>query len=95
MSLLLAPDAPRKRMAVRGLDGLPLSLASDLGKSLPNMRRLARQRPRSWPNSLNSPRVNWTSFYTGEGPEPHGIFHFSHMDPQTYETSMADSSHVR
>ena len=94
MSLLLAPDTPRRRMAVLGLDGLPLSLAAELGASLPNVRRLAEQGTTVRAELPELSPVNWTSFYTGEGPEKHAIFGFSRMDPQTYETNVADSSHV-
>ena len=95
MSLLLAPDTPRKRMAVLGLDGLPLSLAAELGKSLPNIRRLAQRATSVRAELPELSPVNWTSFYTAEGPEKHGVFGFSRLDPETYKTSVADSSHVR
>ncbi len=38
--------------------------------------------------------VNWTSFYTGEGPEEHGVFGFTRINASTYELSLADFTQV-
>ncbi len=95
MSLLLSSNAPRKRMVVLGLDGLPLSLARELGNSLPNIHRLAQNATTVRAEIPELSPVNWTSFFTGEGPEKHGIFGFSRIDTQTYETSVSDSTHIK
>ncbi|MBU1612148.1 MAG: alkaline phosphatase family protein, partial [Proteobacteria bacterium] len=39
--------------------------------------------------------VNWTSFFTGEGPEVHGVYGFTAIDPVTYTLSLASSESVR
>jgi predicted AlkP superfamily phosphohydrolase/phosphomutase len=83
MSLLL-PSEPRSRLVVLGLDGLPLDLARTLGASLPNLRRLTDGAATVRAELPELSPVNWTSFYTGEGPEAHGIFGFSRLAPQTY-----------
>ncbi|AMK11921.1 alkaline phosphatase family protein [Pseudodesulfovibrio indicus] len=83
MSLLLS-SAPRKRLVVLGLDGLPLTLARTLGASLPNLGRIVGDAATVRAELPELSPVNWTSFYTGEGPERHGVFGFSHLDPRTY-----------
>jgi predicted AlkP superfamily phosphohydrolase/phosphomutase len=94
MSLLLSATAPRHRLVVLGLDGLPLALARELGAALPAIRRLARDAVTVRAELPELSPVNWTSLFTGRGPEEHGIFGFSRMDPRTYALSIADSSHV-
>ncbi|BBD09991.1 alkaline phosphatase family protein [Desulfovibrio ferrophilus] len=89
----------RPRLAVLGLDGLPLSLARDWCRRglTPNLARIAMtDEARSMRSELPelSP-VNWTSFATGAGPEEHGVFGFTRIDPHTYEVAIADSSAVR
>ncbi|EGB13548.1 type I phosphodiesterase/nucleotide pyrophosphatase [Pseudodesulfovibrio mercurii] len=83
MSLFL-PSEPRSRLVVLGLDGLPLNLARTLGASLPNLRRLAGDAVTVRAELPELSPVNWTSVATGEGPEGHGVFGFSHLDPRTY-----------
>lgn len=93
MSLLLS-SAPRNRLVVLGLDGLPLALARALGASLPNIGRIAADAISVRAELPELSPVNWTSFYTGEGPEQHGIFGFSRMDPQTYALRVSESTDV-
>ena len=93
MSLFL-PSEPRSRLVVLGLDGLPLDLARALGASLPNLGRLAEDAGTVRAELPELSPVNWTSFYTGEGPEAHGIFGFSHLDPETYELRVTRSTDV-
>jgi Uncharacterized conserved protein len=81
-------------MVVLGLDGLPLALARELGASLPNIRRLAEGATTVRAELPELSPVNWTSFFTGKGPEEHGTFGFSRMDPATYALSITDSRHV-
>ncbi|MEF2229874.1 MAG: alkaline phosphatase family protein [Pseudodesulfovibrio sp.] len=95
MSLLLSATAPRRRMAVLGLDGLPLFLARELGQTLPNIGRLARNAVAVRAELPELSPVNWTSFYTGEGPEVHGIYGFSCMDPANYRLDVVCRDHVR
>ena len=94
MSLLLSTTAPRSRLVVLGLDGLPLALARELGASLPGIRRLTEGAVSVRAELPELSPVNWTSFFTGKGPEEHGIFGFSRLDPKTYGLSIADSTHV-
>lgn len=83
MSLLL-DHGPRKRLVVLGLDGVPLDLARKLGASLPNIGRIAREATTVRAELPELSPVNWTSFFTGVGPEKHGVFGFSHINPDTY-----------
>lgn len=95
MSLLLNPG-PRKRLVVLGLDGLPFGLAQNLGASLPNLGRIAKNATTVRAELPELSPVNWTSFFTGAGPEQHKVFGFSHIDPATYElriTNFEDVSH--
>jgi predicted AlkP superfamily phosphohydrolase/phosphomutase len=92
-------DAPRPRLVVLGLDGLPHSLALRLAHQggfdhlaslclAPGCRPLAAELPELSP-------VNWTSFYTAAGPEEHGIYGFTRIDPHDYSLSFADFTQVR
>ena len=77
-------------MVVLGLDGLPLALAKQLGQALPNIGRLAENATTVRAEIPELSPVNWTSFFTGKGPEDHGTFGFSRMDTQTYELSITN-----
>ncbi len=94
MSLLLSSKPSRKRLVVLGLDGLPLDLAKQLGQSLPNIGRLAEKATTVQAEIPELSPVNWTSFFTGEGPEKHSVFGFSQMNPETYELSITNSEHI-
>jgi len=94
MSLLLSSAHPRKRLVVLGLDGLPLDLAQELGNSLPNIGRLAENATSVRAELPELSPVNWTSFFTGKGPEDHGTFGFSRMNPKTYELNITNHDHV-
>ncbi|MCF8106816.1 MAG: alkaline phosphatase family protein [Desulfohalobiaceae bacterium] len=89
----------RPRCVVLGLDGLPYSLACELGASgrFPNLGSLTRS-GNCFSIRAELPElspVNWTSFFTGAGPEKHGIYGFTRLDPQTYRISLADSGDVK
>lgn len=94
MSLLLSSDITRKRLVVLGLDGLPLELARKLGAFLPNIGRLAKNATTVQTELPELSPVNWTSFFTGKGPEDHGTFGFSRMDPKTYEPYITNRDHI-
>ncbi len=86
------------RLAVLGLDGVSLELARTLcGLAyLPNLARLimgtdAHGVDAELPEL--SP-VNWTSLATGLGPEGHGVFGFTHIDPATYAISVGDANEI-
>ena len=86
------------RLVFLGLDGLPWSLARSLcGQGLlpnlaaiveaPGCRAIEAELPELSP-------VNWTSMFTASPPGHHGVFGFTHMDPQTYELHFTDFTHV-
>ena len=84
---------------VLGLDGLPFSLARKLGSSgrFPNLARLSLA-PHTRPIQAELPElspVNWTSFFTASGPERHGVFGFTAIDPKTYQLSITDFTRVQ
>jgi len=92
-----APQRPR--LVVLGLDGLPLALARDWCRRglTPNLARLA-EAPEARALSAELPElspVNWTSFFTACGPEEHGVFGFTRIDPATYATAVTDSTAVQ
>ncbi|MCJ2163720.1 MULTISPECIES: alkaline phosphatase family protein [unclassified Pseudodesulfovibrio] len=93
MSLLL-PSQPRRRLVVLGLDGLSLDLAKTLGASLPNIGRIAAEATTVRAELPELSPVNWTSFFTGTGPEGHGIFGFSRIDPDTYALRISGRTDV-
>ena len=76
-----------------------MSLARDLGASgqCPNLAGLSLS---SLAHSIQaelpelSP-VNWTSFFTACGPEEHGVFGFTAMDPESYALSITDFRQVQ
>jgi predicted AlkP superfamily phosphohydrolase/phosphomutase len=91
-------DPSRPRMVVLGLDGLSRSLALRLARKggFEYLRSLCS--PGCSPISAELPElspVNWTSFYTAAGPEEHGIYGFTSIDPRTYSLSFADFTQVR
>ncbi len=85
-------------MVILGLDGLPLSVARLLASSgrMPHLARLVNSgfctAMRAELPELSP--VNWTSFYTGCGPEEHGVFGFSRINPRTYALALADFTQV-
>lgn len=85
MSIALK-DRSWNRLAVLGLDGLPLDLAVRLGNTLPNLGRIVGKATSVDAEIPELSPVNWTSMFTGEGPEGHGVFGFARFDPNTYES---------
>lgn len=85
----------RPRLVVLGLDGLPFSLACTLADRLPNLARLIPH-ARSMESELPelSP-VNWTSFFTAEGPGVHGVHGFTALDPREYRLRICNFTDVR
>ncbi len=84
----------RPRCVVLGLDGLPLSLARRMGAHLPNLASLTARADCVTAEAPELSPVNWTSFYTAQGPETHGVFGFTRMDPQSYALSVVDATTV-
>ncbi|WP_419780136.1 alkaline phosphatase family protein [Maridesulfovibrio sp.] len=84
----------RKRFVVLGLDGLPSSLALKWAAKLPNLSRIAGKNS---PISAELPElspVNWTSFFTAQKPEKHGLYGFTSIDPQSYTLSINNFEQV-
>lgn len=82
-----------------GLDGLPFSTAVRLCRAgyLPNLARIALT-SEAHPLQAELPElspVNWTSFFTAAGPEEHGIYGFTSLDPHSYALRFADFTQVR
>ncbi|WP_319466671.1 alkaline phosphatase family protein [uncultured Pseudodesulfovibrio sp.] len=94
MSILLSSAPGKKRMVVLGLDGLPLELAKQLGTALPNIGRLTAEASTVRAEIPELSPVNWTSFFTGHGPERHETFGFSRMDPRSYQLRITDSTDI-
>ncbi|WP_147821573.1 alkaline phosphatase family protein [Salidesulfovibrio onnuriiensis] len=97
MSILLnkTTGSQRNRCVVLGLDGLPLDLALKLGETLPNIGRIAKLATSVRAELPELSPVNWTSFYTGAGPEEHGVFGFARMDSETYQCGVANFAQVQ
>ncbi len=85
----------RKRLVVLGLDGLPLSLAQKLAPQLPSLGRLVESAVENTAEIPELSPVNWTSLYTGKGPEEHGVYGFTFIDPENYTLSIADFNKVK
>lgn len=86
------------KLVILGLDGLSVSLAKTLSAKgvCPNLARLLDSQ-KVEPISSELPElspVNWTSFFTGQGPEQHGIFGFTNLNPRTYQLFFTDSSQI-
>jgi predicted AlkP superfamily phosphohydrolase/phosphomutase len=82
---------------VLGLDGLTLETARALAPHCPNLARLALDH-RAATVRAELPElspVNWTSLSTAEGPERHGVYGFTRLDPRTYTLSLANADDVR
>jgi len=91
-------SAPRPRLAVLGLDGLPLSLARAWAASglAPHLARLALA-PQARPLRAELPElspVNWASLACAAGPEAHGVFGFTRLDPASFTISIMNSTWI-
>ena len=93
------PRRPRARMALLGLDGLSLDIARAIAAfgRTPHLEALCRD-PRTGTVEAELPElspVNWTSLATGAGPEAHGVYGFTRLNPATYAITITDSRQVR
>lgn len=92
----------RRRCVVLGLDGLPLERARAWcaqGRTPQLARLLEHKHPAAGPHPVTgsvhaelpdlSP-VNWTSLFTAQGPEVHGVYGFSRIHPHSYETGLTN-----
>ena len=75
----------RSRLCVLGLDGLSLDIANFLAPHCPNLATITTQAGTLRSELPELSPVNWTSFFTGKGPEKHGIYGFTSINPQTYQ----------
>ena len=86
-------------MLVLGIDGLSLSLARNLSaKGV--FQNLAEVINSTYTTAISSELpdvspVNWASFFTGKGPEQHGVYGFTRIDPGSYQLHLTDYSHVQ
>ncbi len=90
---------PKGRTVIIGMDGLSRSLALDLcSRGLwPHLEQLVHS---SGCISIVSELpeispVNWTSFFTARGPEEHGVYGFTSVNPGNYQLDLIDFSHVK
>lgn len=91
---MLFNQTEHKRFVVLGLDGLPASLALLWAKKLPNLARIAGK---CEPINAELPElspVNWTSFFTAQKPEKHGLYGFTSIDSQNYTLSINNFEQV-
>lgn len=85
----------RPRLVAIGLDGLPLSLAKRLAPRLPNLARLLPHAQAIESELPELSPVNWTSFFTAQGPGVHGVHGFTALDPQSYALRIVNFLDVR
>ncbi|MFN2268577.1 MAG: alkaline phosphatase family protein, partial [Desulfonatronovibrio sp.] len=88
-----------QKTVVIGIDGLSLSLARSLSDKgiFKNISHLVNT-PECIAITSELPDVspvNWASFFTAKGPEEHGIYGFTTIDPCSYQLSLIDYTHVR
>jgi predicted AlkP superfamily phosphohydrolase/phosphomutase len=87
--------APRRRVVVLGIDGVPYTLLQRLREEgrMPNLTGLIAggvfKRMNSVYPTVSS--VAWSSFMTGKNPAKHGIFGFVDRDPATLKTTIPTS----
>lgn len=84
----------RSRILVLGLDGVSLDIANALAPSCPNLARIADRATTVCSELPELSPVNWTSFFTGQGPEVHGIYGFTQIDPRSYTLSINNFEQV-
>jgi len=84
-------------MLVLGLDGLPMDLAASIAHKgiLPNLADIIAHAETVRSELPELSPVNWTSFFTATGPEEHGVFGFTLIDPRTYAVSLTDFTRVK
>ncbi len=98
MPLITSTSPSLNRLVVLGLDGLSLDLAHRLARSgaCPHLSRLLDTTCAS-PMRAELPElspVNWTSFATAAGPEEHGVFGFTQLDPHNYNVRITNFTQV-
>lgn len=90
MSILNRLRKKKPRVCVVGIDGLPHSLLEKFCKQgvTPHLAKLcqARKPVRMKVTLPEISAVSWPSFMTGAGPGTHGIFGFTDLKPNSYET---------
>ncbi|MFO7727832.1 MAG: alkaline phosphatase family protein, partial [Desulfonatronovibrio sp.] len=87
------------KTVVLGIDGLSLSLARHLAVRgiFSNLAGIVNA---SGTMAIKSELpdvspVNWASFFTGKGPEAHGVYGFTGVDPVRYKLFLTDFTHVQ
>ncbi|SME91120.1 alkaline phosphatase family protein [Desulfovibrio gilichinskyi] len=91
---MILTSTERKRFVVLGLDGLPASLAVKMAAKLPNLSRIAGKNTPLTAEVPDLSPVNWTSFFTADGPEAHGIYGFTKLDRSSYTLSINNFDNV-
>ncbi len=86
------------RLVVLGIDGLGVDVLTKLLNLYPDLQNLKKVKESCYPILSELPElssVNWTSFFTKEGPEKHGIFGFVHIDPSGYRCHVVNLNNVK
>lgn len=84
----------RSRLLALGLDGVSLDIARALAPECPNLAKITAQATTVRSELPELSPVNWTSFFTGEGPETHGVYGFTRIEPQTYQLAINNFEQV-
>lgn len=91
---MILNSSDRKRFVVLGLDGLPASLALKWANKLPNLAKIAGKNESITADIPELSPVNWTSFFTAQRPESHGVYGFTSIDPHNYTLSINNFEQV-
>lgn len=89
----------RKRIVIVGLDGVPYRLIQELSQNgiMPNFAKLIEsgvfRRMESSIPEISS--VAWSSIITGVNPGEHGIFGFTDLAPESYQTVFTNFSSLK
>ena len=90
----------RKKALIIGVDGVPHSLLDTFTKNgtMHNLNRILNRGFTLHSMNASLPEissVSWTSFMTGVNPAEHGIFGFTHLQPNSYKLHFTNSRDMK